>query len=133
MPNPEYLPLSFATNPNTEQADATLNIGGVLTSGASSCVVNALPTGIANLITLYGTAIQFRMRIDDEIFIVTSVGGTGNKTWQLYTPRGVEGTTAASHADGSNVYIGLITPAALAQWLKDHSIGAKLMLAARCY
>lgn len=131
MASPEYLPLSFVANSEDEAADTILNNGGTLTSGATSCTVDTLPTGVSNLITLYGTAIQFRMRIQDEIMLVTSVGGTGNKTWQL--TRGVEGTSAASHATDSKVYIGLITPAGLAQWLKDHSIGAKLALAARCY
>lgn len=100
---------SFATNPNTDQADTTLNNGGTLTSGAPSLTVNTLPTGVS--------AAQFRMKIDDEIIIVGAIGGAGNKTWSSLT-RGAEGTTAASHVDGSNVYI-VTTSGGFAQWLTD--------------
>lgn len=41
---------------------------------------------------------QFRIRIDDELLLVTGVSGT---TWTVQ--RGIEGTTAAAHASGATV------------------------------
>lgn len=40
--------------------------------------------------------VQFRIRIDDELMLVTSKGGGLNWTVQ----RGIEGTTPASHSNG---------------------------------
>lgn len=93
--------------------DTTLNNGGTLTSGATSLTVATLPT--------YVSSAQFRIRIDDEIMIVTAIGGTGNKTWTV--TRGAEGTAAASHADGSNVYL-VPTAGGLGQWLNDFGLAA---------
>jgi len=109
----EKLILSYVTNPNTDTPDTTLNNGGTLTSGATSLTVNTLPAGVS--------AAQFRIKIDDEILLVTAIGGTGNKTWTV--TRGVEGTSAASHVDGSNVYI-IPTPGGFLQWLQDTILGS---------
>lgn len=44
-------------------------------------------------------AVNFRIRIDDEIMLVTSKGAGTNWTVQ----RGIEGTTPASHLNGADV------------------------------
>lgn len=104
----EKLINSFATNPNTDQADTTLNNGGTLASGDLTLTVNTLPAGVS--------AAQFRIKIDDELLLVTAIGGTGNKTWTV--TRGAESTSAASHVDGSNVYL-VETAGGFLQWLND--------------
>lgn len=76
--------------------------------------MNTLPTGV--------TAAQFDIKIDDEVIIVGAIGGTGNKTWSSLT-RGARGTTAASHVDGSNVYL-VTTSGGFAQWWADLLSGA---------
>jgi len=48
---------------------------------------------------------QFRIRIDNELLLVTAVSGT---TWTVQ--RGVEGTTAAAHASGATVTHVLTAP-----------------------
>ncbi|MBL8794266.1 MAG: hypothetical protein JNM56_10190 [Planctomycetia bacterium] len=47
---------------------------------------------------------QFRIRIDNELMLVTT-GGSGSTTWTV--TRGVEGTTATSHCGGALVTHGL--------------------------
>jgi hypothetical protein len=62
---------------------------GSITAGATSLVVSSA-TG--------APGVPFRLKIDDEILLVTAVAGT------TYTvTRGQEGTPAASHADGAAV------------------------------
>lgn len=74
----------FANN-----AQTTLN--GALTSGATSLTV-AAATG-------FPTAAQYRIRIDDELLLVTA--GAGTPTWTV--TRGSENTAAAAHANGATV------------------------------
>lgn len=52
---------------------------------------------------------QFRLRIENEILLVTAVSGT-----TFTVTRGVEGTTAASHADGATLKL-VLTKGALEQ------------------
>lgn len=80
-------------------ADTTLNNGGTMNSGDTSVIVNSLPAGVS--------AAPFVMRIDSEWIKVGAIGGTGNKTWSSLT-RGFGGSTAASHVNGSDVYLVLL-------------------------
>lgn len=71
-------------------AATTLNNGGTLTAGATSCTVT--------LGAAFPTTGQFRIIIEAEIILVTA-----NAANVFTLVRGQEGTTAASHADGSAV------------------------------
>lgn len=74
----------FANN-----AQTTLN-------GAISDSVSSLSVASASG---FPTAAQYRIRIDNEILIVTS--GAGSTTWTVV--RGAEATTPAAHADAATV------------------------------
>ena len=63
------------------------------TSGGTTLVVADSPPS--------GLLANFRVRVDDEIFLVTAIGGTGNKTWTVTGAQ--EGTTAANHLTGAKV------------------------------
>lgn len=86
----------------------TLN--GAINNAVTSVVV-ASATGFPN-------SAQYRVIVDNEIMLVT--GGAGTTTWTV--TRGAEGTTAASHNDGSTVYH-IITAGALAQLKADAIAG----------
>lgn len=91
----------------------TLNNGGVVGASDTSFVVAAIPTagGYPN------AQPNFRIRIENELMLVTGWTGSGNLTWRV--TRGIEGTTAASHANGLAVYI-VLTAAGVAQWISDN-------------
>jgi hypothetical protein len=89
----------FANNSKT-------TLVGAITSGATTLAVASASS--------FPTSGQFRLLIDSELMLVTSVSGT-----TFTVTRGVEGTSAASHADGSNVY-GLFTAGALNQIIADN-------------
>lgn len=74
----------FANN-----AQTTLN--GALTAGATSLTVAAAAG--------FPAAAQYRIRIDDELLLVTA--GAGTSTWTV--TRGIESTTAAAHGNGATV------------------------------
>ena len=57
--------------------------------------------------THFPTSPEFRIRIGQELMLVTGVSGT---TWTV--TRGIEGTTSASHAPGSTV-VAVLTGGAL--------------------
>ena len=60
---------------------------------------------------------QFRIRLDDELCMVTNVSGT---TWTV--ARGAESTGASSHVIGSTVNA-FFTQGSLYQWLLDWVFG----------
>jgi hypothetical protein len=70
--------------------NATTVLSGAINSGASSLVVTSAD--------LFPTSPQFRIRIDSELLLVTAVVGT-----TFTVTRGIEGTTAAAHAEGAVV------------------------------
>jgi hypothetical protein len=74
-------------------SEDTLN--GAINNSVTSLVATNTPSDTAGNAFLPATP-QYRIRIDDEIMIVTAVN-TGTKT--LTVTRGAEGTTAASHSD----------------------------------
>lgn len=71
-------------------ASTTLNNGGTLTAGATSCTVTSGAT--------FPSTGQFRIIIDSEIILVTA-----NSANVFTLVRGQEGTAGASHTDGSAV------------------------------
>lgn len=72
----------------TNNAQTTLN--GAINNSVTSLVVTSAAT--------FPTAANFRLRIEDEIMLVTAVSGT-----TFTVTRGIEGTTAASHPDQAPV------------------------------
>lgn len=78
----------------------------ITTTSATSLTLNgSTPFPIS---ALPGTT--FKIKIDNEIMIVTAASGTGNKT--LTIQRGKDGTTAATHANSATV--ALVTQSPLA-------------------
>src|SRR5581483_190957 len=70
--------------------NATTTLSGSITSGAVSLVVaNAAPFPVTP---------QFRLGIDSELLLVTSVAGT-----TFGVVRGIEGTVATTHASGATI------------------------------
>src|SRR5438094_10059143 len=69
---------------------ASSTLSGDITSGAGSLVVASAST--------FPLAPQFRLLMDSELMLTTAVNG---RTFTV--TRGVEGTTAASHASGTVV------------------------------
>ena len=63
--------------------------------------------------SLFSTTGQFRIRIDNELLLVTAVSGT-----TFTVTRGVEGSTAASHSGGAAV-AQIVTAGALEQLKVD--------------
>jgi hypothetical protein len=86
--------------------NASTTLNGSITSGATSITVSGYST--------FPSSTQFRIKIDNEIMIVT--GGAGTTTWTV--TRGVEGTTARSHADGA-VVKHILTAGGLVQTFED--------------
>jgi hypothetical protein len=87
-------------------------LNGSVTSGAASGTVNG------DYLSLSATG-NYRVRIDDEIFQVTSRAGN-----VLNWLRAQEGTFAASHASGAQV-IPIVTAGALAQLEADAAAGIR--------
>lgn len=95
--------------------------------------LNGAITNVATAITVSGStgmpAANFRVRVDNEIMLVTSIGGGTNWT----VTRAKEGTTGVAHADGSYV-VHVLTEEGLRQWLADRfapltaSMGADVAL-----
>ena len=67
---------------------------------------------------------NFRIRIDDELMLVTSVGGGTNWT----VTRGVEGSAAAAHDDASDV-THVVTIAGLATYWHQRNAARAAMRA----
>jgi hypothetical protein len=79
----------FANTAITTLAAALTDTVGTSVSVVSSALFPAAVTGVS----------QFRIRIDDELMVVTDVSGT---TWTV--ERGAEGSTAATHLIAAPVY-----------------------------
>ena len=80
---------------STEQFanNAQTTLTAVLNSTATSLTVVAA--------TGFPTTAQFRILIDNELLLVTSLGSSPYTTWTV--TRAIEGTTAASHSSGATV------------------------------
>ncbi len=68
----------------------TLSAAVADTTGTSISVANAAPTALQGG--------QFRIRVGDELMLVTATGAAGASPWTV--TRGVEGSTATTHASG---------------------------------
>lgn len=77
-------------------------------NNAQTTLVGDINDSVTSIIVASGSgfpaAEQFRIRIDNELLLVTA-GGSGSTTWTV--TRGVEGTTATSHCGGALVTHGL--------------------------
>lgn len=90
-----------------------------LLNGAINNVVTAITTDGATGFP----AANFRVRIDDELMLVTNVGGGTNWT----VTRNIEGTAAASHLDNAPV-VHVLTAAGVEQFFQDrggYSVGVQ--------
>ena len=83
---------------------ATALSAAVSSSATSLPVTTAAPSALQ--------AGEFRVRVDDEIMLVTATGGSGASPWTV--TRGVEGTTGAAHSSAAAV-THVLTAAALAR------------------
>jgi hypothetical protein len=89
-------------------SSVTTLVSAAASGDATISVANAPPT------VLQTTPGQFRIKVGDELMLVTSPGG--GTVWPV--DRGIEGTRAASHASGEPVFVvltsgamGNVTPA----------------------
>ncbi len=97
----------FANNAQTTLAAA-------VTAGATTITVSA--------VTGFPAGPRFRVRVGDELMLVTAVAGT---TWTV--TRGAEGTTAAAHAAGDSV-TQVLTAGAVAALAEAGGAGGRLTL-----
>lgn len=79
----------MATEQFANNAQTALN--GSITAGVTTLTVTSASGFPGNA--------QFRIRIDDELLLVT--GGVGTTTWTV--TRGIESTTAIGHGSGATV------------------------------
>lgn len=87
--------------------NAITTLNGGINNAVSSLVVTSA--------SLFPSVGQFRIRIDNEIMIVTAVAGT-----TFTVTRGAEGTSAASHSDGATIRH-IVTAGGLSQAIADAS------------
>lgn len=99
------------------------NLANDFATTLASAIDNATGTLIVALAS-GAPAPNFRVRVDDELMLVTAVAGT---TWTV--TRGIEGTAAASHASGA-VVVHVLTAGALAQLFVDHAPAAPINVTA---
>jgi hypothetical protein len=88
-----------------------------ISNAAQSTTVGSIDDAVTELVVAsaatFPSAGNFRVRIDDEIMLVTAVAGT-----TFTVARAQESTLAATHATGATVY-GAITAGALTQMVLD--------------
>jgi hypothetical protein len=88
-------------------------------NNASSTLASGINDTVGTLdvvsAALFPTSGNFRLLIGTELFLVTGVSGT---TFTVATPRGKEGTTAASHLAGATVTL-VLTSGAMDQFKTD--------------
>jgi hypothetical protein len=92
----------YANGPVTTVADS----GGISSSATTLTLASA---------TGYPSSGNFTIEIDSEIILVTAISGTS-----LTIARGQEGTTAASHAQGSFIYFPLTAASLQALLVTSH-------------
>jgi hypothetical protein len=80
-------------------ATTSINQSGGITSSAISVTVAASTS--AGFPDLTATPGQFRVQVEQELWLVTATSGTDGVNWTI--TRHIEGTTAASHVNGSQV------------------------------
>lgn len=84
-------------------------------------LLNGAISNVATAITTTGStgfpAVNFRVRVDDEIMLVTSVGGGTNWT----VTRGIESTAAVAHNNSTPV-VHVLTAGGLAQFVQERAL-----------
>jgi len=90
------------------------NLGNDFETTLALAVADAVVTTINVASSVGAPDANFRIRIDDELMLVTSKGAGENWTVQ----RGVEGTTAAAHLIAAGVYC-VATAAGIEQFCND--------------
>lgn len=85
---------------------------GVVTT-TNGAVDSAITVITVSSISGFPVVPQFRLRVDDELMLVTGIAGLN-----LTVQRGIEGTTAVPHSDKATVY-GVVTAGALRQLRND--------------
>lgn len=93
------------------------NSGSPVTSGATSITVTYTSGGTGVIPSVSGQVMRFNW--EGEIIELTTNSGTGNVNWTIV--RGVESTTAASHADATLLYQ-VVTVGSLQQYIADQII-----------
>jgi hypothetical protein len=87
-------------------------------SGLLSAAIADGTTTTINMVSAAGfPAVNFRVRIDNEYMLVTSLGTGLNWT----VTRGIESTTAVAHSNGAAVYQ-IVTLGGLLQYITDRSL-----------
>jgi hypothetical protein len=89
------LPELLANSPTPGVSGAETALAAAVTDPAAVSITTAAPA--RPVLQALG---QFRLEVDSEVMLVT--GGSSTTTWTVV--RGVEGTTAATHASGASVY-----------------------------
>lgn len=89
--------------------DFSTTLAGAIANGTDTAITVASGTG--------SPSADFRIRVDDELMLVTSKGS--GTDWTV--TRGVEGTTAAAHSNGAGVFH-VVTAGAISQYLADRYI-----------
>jgi hypothetical protein len=89
------LPEILANSPTPGASGAETALAAAVTDPAATSISVA-----AAARPVLQAAGQFRLEVDSEVMLVT--GGSSTTTWTVV--RGVEGTTAATHASGASVY-----------------------------
>lgn len=85
----------------TDTTFVSTTLGAAITSTTSTSITVSSSTGFPTP----STANPFYIQIDSEQMAVTGWTGTGNKTWTVQ--RGQNGTRAATHTNGTNVYFAM--------------------------
>jgi hypothetical protein len=87
------------TERGSNGATTSINQSGGITSSATSVTVAASTSvGFPNLTATPG---QFRVQVEQELWLVTATSGTDGVNWTI--TRHIEGTIAAAHVNGSQV------------------------------
>jgi len=93
--------------------NATTTLNGAISSTSATSITVASASA-------FPSVAQFRILIESEIMLVTA--GAGSTTWTV--TRGIEGTTAATHADGATVRQ-ILTAGALKIWTPSQVIAPR--------
>lgn len=92
-------------------------------SNRASSLLNATINGSQTTIVVTGItgfpSANFRVRVDNELMLVTALSGSGSLTWTV--TRGIESTVAIAHAAGTKVTV-VLTAGGIAQYLSENYV-----------
>lgn len=97
------------------------NLANEFQTTLAAAITGTGDTSISLSSTAGAPAPNYRIRIDDELMLVTAVSGSGPYTATV--TRGVEGTTAATHSNGATV-THVLTAGGLTQYVSEHAGGS---------